>query len=299
MTEVDWSGLFHATGSAADTPRRLAALLGDDPRALVEGCMELWSTLRREGGAWPATAPTALLVVDLLDDPRLGPDDPSLRDAMLVYLYGVGVAADVGGREREVRARIAGRGPELDAWTADYLAADQDGRSRMWQDEGGTGPGELVIERAALACGDLAPGLLRRVLPYLESEHGRRRALAAAAVGSLALDASGTGQCPLLVERLAGVARAASGDPYDLATVLLAVGRLGGDTRPWLTDPHLGVRVCAAMAPGLAGEAAAERELAVSPRAFVESFGDMAPPPQFQSGPYGDLLTARSFRRVG
>ncbi|MEY9862069.1 hypothetical protein ABH935_007713 [Catenulispora sp. GAS73] len=84
--DVDWSGVFHAEGPASDTPRHLHALLGctdsassdNDARVFVDGYSHLWSTtLRRDRRAWPATAPTALLVTELLDDPRLGPDDPS------------------------------------------------------------------------------------------------------------------------------------------------------------------------------------------------------------------------------
>ncbi|SEO98135.1 hypothetical protein SAMN05216267_106410 [Actinacidiphila rubida] len=87
---MNWSGLFYAAGPAGDTPRHLAALLSDDARAFVDGYSHLWSaTLRREGKAWPATA---LLVVELLDNPLLGPEDPSLRDAMLAYLYEVGAS---------------------------------------------------------------------------------------------------------------------------------------------------------------------------------------------------------------
>jgi hypothetical protein len=182
MEDVDWSGLFHAVGPACDTPRHLAALLGDDAKAFVDGYSHLWSTtLRREGKAWPATAPTALLVAELLDNPLLGPDDPSLPDAMLAYLYAVGVAADLGDRAAEIRARVEDRARELRAWTDDYLSAGADGRARMWQD--GTGLGGLVLDQAALACFDLVPTLLRRTLPHLASERAGRRTCAAAAVG--------------------------------------------------------------------------------------------------------------------
>ncbi|GJF33833.1 hypothetical protein KNE206_65330 [Kitasatospora sp. NE20-6] len=297
---VDWSALFHASGPACDTPRHLAALLGDDAKAFVDGYTHLWSaTLRREGRAWPATAPTALLVADLLDDPPPGPDDPSLRDAMLAYLYAVGIAADLGDRAEEIRTRVGDRAPQLRAWTEDYLSADADGRARMWQD--GTGLGGLVLDQAALACFDLAPALLRRTLPHLASERAGRRTCAAAAVGSLARHPSASAQRPALLEQLTSMARAAV-SPHERATVLIAVGHLGGDTHAWLTDPHAGVRGCAALAPGLAGDATADRVLlgpARSPRAFGESFGDMAPPLQFQFEPYQGLFTSALLRRAG
>lgn len=56
------------------------------------------------------------------------------------------------------------------------------------------------------------------------------------------------------------MARAADSS-YDLATILIAIGHLGGDTRPWLTDPHAGVRSCAALAPDLADDATASQVL--------------------------------------
>lgn len=86
----------------------------------------------------------------------------------------------------------------------------------------------------------------------------------------------------------------AADSPYDAATILIAIGQLRGDTRPWLRDARVGVRGCAALAPELSHDATAAQvllELAQSPRAFSESFGDMAPPVQFQSKPYQDLLT--------
>ncbi|MFF7209214.1 hypothetical protein ACFZAU_01595 [Streptomyces sp. NPDC008238] len=292
--DVDWSGLFHAVGPADDTPRHLAALLGDDARAFVDGYSYLWSvTLRREGRAWPATAPTAGLVAELLDDPLLGPDDPSLPDAMLAYLYEVGVAADLGDRAAEIRAQVKGRAPDLRAWTAAYVSTDADGRARMWRD--GTGLGELVLDQAALACFDLVPALLRRTLPHLASERARRRTCAAAAVGSLARHPEASAQRPWLRAQLTSLALGAD-TSHDLATMVIAIGHLDGDTRPWLADPHAGVRACAALAPNLAGDEAADqvlRELARSPQAFGTSFGDLAPPVQLQSTSYEDLLAGR------
>ncbi|MFE5325492.1 hypothetical protein ACFRCG_03600 [Embleya sp. NPDC056575] len=231
-----------------------------------------------------------MLVAELLDNPLLGPDDPSLRNAMLAYLYAIGVAADLGDRAAEIRARVEERAPELRAWSAEYVSTGADGRTRMWQD--GTGLGELVLDRAALACFDAAPELLRRVLPHLASEHTQRRACAAAAVGSLARHPAASGQRPELLEELMSAARAAD-SPCDPATIVIAIGHLGGDTRPWVTDPHAGVRACAAPAPDLAGDDAAVRVLAEpdrSPHPFSRAFGDMAAPVQFQFEPYQGLF---------
>ncbi|MFD8418495.1 hypothetical protein [Streptomyces sp. NPDC059466] len=292
--DVDWSGLFHASGPASDTPGHLAALLGNDARASVDGYSHLWSaTLRREGKAWPATAPTAMLVAELLDNPLLGLDDPSLPDAMLAYLYVVGAAADLGDQATEIRARVQDRAPELRDWTVEYVSADEDGRARMWQD--GTGLGELVLDQAALSCFDVVPVLLQRTLPYLASERARRRTCAAAAVGALARHPAASAQRSELLKQLTSMALAADSS-YDLATMVIAIGHLGGDTHSWLTDPHAGVRVCAALAPDLAGNDTAEHvlmELERSPQAFSKSFGDMAPPLQLQSQSLQDLLAGR------
>jgi len=189
--DVDWSGLFHAEGRASDTPQHLKALLGysdssgDDARVFVDAYSHLWSTtLRRDRRAWPATAPTALLVTELLDDPRLGPDDPSLRDAMLAYLQTVAVVADLGDRAAEVRSRVERRRSDLQEWTADYLSSDADSRARMWEDRAELG--ELVLDQATLACFDIVPEVLQRVCPHLASGSARHRVCAAAAVGALA-----------------------------------------------------------------------------------------------------------------
>ncbi|MFD9475566.1 hypothetical protein [Streptomyces nojiriensis] len=182
--------------------------MGRPRHCVVDGYSHLWSTtLRREGKAWPSTAPTALFVAELLDDPLLGPGDPSLPDAMLAYLHAVCVAADLGARAAEIRARVENRAPELQAWTASCLSADVDARARMWQD--GTELGEPVLGQAALACFDVVPSLLHRALPHLASERGRRRTCAAAAVVALARHPSALPQRPALLEQLTSMAGAA------------------------------------------------------------------------------------------
>jgi hypothetical protein len=64
----------------------------------------------------------------------------------------------------------------------------------------------------------------------------------------------------------------------------------------------MGVRGCAALAPVLVGDDTAMQVLlglAQAPRAFGESFGDMAPPLQFQSEPYQGLLASALLSPTG
>lgn len=287
MDEADWAGLFHREGPAVDTPGHLAALLGDPgdhADAFVAGYRHLWSvTLRREGKAWPATASAAVLVAESLDDPRLGPEDPTVAEALLAYLREVGAAADLGGAAGPLRARVteATAAAAMRRWTADYLASDAHGRTRLWAEEPELR--ELVLDAAVLACFDAVPRLLNRVLPDLASARARRRAAAAGAVGTLARHPASDGRRTELVARLVVVAEA-SRSPYELGTVVVAIGELAGDTRPWLAHANPGVRVCAAVAPALAGDGTAERvlrQLREAPGMFGAAFGAMAPPVQF------------------
>src|SRR5689334_16305580 len=73
-----WSDLYHAYGVATDTPRHLAALVGDDPQARDAALVHLFGAIIHQGTPWSATAPTARAVVAMLDDPRL---DSTSRDA--------------------------------------------------------------------------------------------------------------------------------------------------------------------------------------------------------------------------
>jgi hypothetical protein len=230
------------------------------------------------------------VAVILLDDPRLGPDDPSLRDAMLAYLQNFAAAADIGDREGAIRVDVGQRAAELSAWTECYLAATLDERALMWTDP--TGLGELVLDQASLACFDAVPAILPRVLSHLSSALPRRRVCAAAAVGELARHPSASARRPALIRELTSMATSAD-TTYDLASIVIAIGRLGGDTRQWLGDPRPGVRGSAALAPALADDERATEVLISMSRsleAFITSFGDMAPPQHFMIPPQRDLF---------
>ena len=263
LDTFDWSRFAHGLGPATDTPGHLRALLGDDAGAFVAGYSHLRSqTLRPDGGAWPVTAPVALVVSELLDDPRLGPDDPSMRDAMLAYLHRAAVAGDLGEEAEALRAR--GEQPE------------------------------------ALACYDAAPELLARVLPHLGAERSRQRVCAAAAIGRLARHPAAATRRRPLTDQLDEMAKGTE-EANERATLVFAIGDLGGTPRHWLDDPSPAVRGCAALAATLADDQAATDVLLAlgrSPRAFAASLHGLAGTLQFMVPPYPDLIAETLVQRV-
>ena len=89
---------------------------------------------------------------------------------------------------------------------------------------------------------------------------------------------------------------------YERATLVFAIGDLGGTPRRRLDDPNAAVRGCAALAEALADDEAATRVLlepARSPCAFRESLGDSAPPPQYMVPPYPGHRAEALLRRHG
>ena len=162
------------------------------------------------------------------------------------------------------------------------------------------GLGDVVLDQARLACFDAVPAILPRVLPHLASARPKRRACAAAAIGELARHPSAAKQRPALIGKLVSAAARAE-TAYDLASVVIAIGRLGGDTRTWLGDPRPGIHGSAALAPALVEDQRATDiliEMSRSPETFTASFGDSAPPHHFMIGPPRDLFAEALQGRV-
>jgi hypothetical protein len=80
---VNWHELEHAYGRADDTPRHLAALLGDDRAAVDAAINHLETAVVHQGFPYPAAVPVARAVANLLDNAAL---DPGLRTELLDYL---------------------------------------------------------------------------------------------------------------------------------------------------------------------------------------------------------------------
>ncbi|ORT54028.1 hypothetical protein [Streptomyces sp. CB03238] len=94
---VAWDRLFHAYGTATDTPAHLRGLLTEDEQAISAASEHLWSAILHQGTVWPATAPAAKIVARMLTR-------PALREGALVFLRQVAVASYLGDQADELRS---------------------------------------------------------------------------------------------------------------------------------------------------------------------------------------------------
>ncbi|GAA2338362.1 hypothetical protein OKJ48_09910 [Streptomyces kunmingensis] len=149
--------------------------------------------------------------------------------------------------------------------------------------------------QSELACLALIPRLVETVLSYFDDPRIVWQGWLAAALAMLSCHPLVADQRPAFAARVEQKTRAATRDG-EVATYLIALGGLGGDTRPWLNSPHLGIRASAAMAEDPADNAATEilRALSEEPGAYLASFDeDFAPPAQFMTGrdPLAEAIT--------
>ncbi|MEV6326604.1 hypothetical protein [Streptomyces sp. NPDC051909] len=145
----DWSRVFHAYGTATDTPEVLAGPLGD-----AKG--HLWSAILHQGSVWPATPPVLRIVAARIAE------SPVLA---LSFVRDVAAAVRIGDEEAErLRAEVAAAPTE--EWTAAYAAADEETQVDLWDEADATG--DLVLVKAGLDCLDLRPELRSRVREFLE-----------------------------------------------------------------------------------------------------------------------------------
>jgi hypothetical protein len=103
LDDTNWAALTHAYGSAADTPVVLATLLSGDPDQYGTALGYLDAAVLHQGRVYPATAPTALFVAGILDDPRTTitctsdlpwePRERPLRAALVEWLGSVAASA--------------------------------------------------------------------------------------------------------------------------------------------------------------------------------------------------------------
>lgn len=287
---VEWSYLIHASGSAADVPERFEDWVGSDARKKLDAETYLRNVAFGEG-VWPATAPIVAAFVGLLDDPRLEDFDVH---SQLLFVDRIAHSCDMTRDTASTRAVLAARTDETQAWSAAYAAAEYGELAGLREDH--TGIHDLVRAQSELACLALVPRLVRIMLSFFDDPRIVWQGWLAATLAMLGRHPLVAGQRPAFATRVEQKARAATRDG-EVATFLIALGDLGGDTRPWLNSPHLGIRASAAMAEDLAGDGTAAgilRTLSEEPGAYLASFDNgFAPPAQFMTGrdPLAEAIT--------
>ena len=288
--DVEWSHLIHASGSAVDVPERFEHWVGSDARKKLDA-EDYLRNVAFIDGVWPASAPIVAAFIGLLDDPRLVDFDVH---SQLLFVDRIAQHCDMTRDTASAQAVLAARTDEIQAWSAAYAAAEYGELAGLRED--GTGIRDLVRAQSELACLALVPHLCQTVLSRFDDPRITWHGWLAATLAQLSRHPLVADQRPTFAARVEQKARAATRDG-EVATYLIALGDLGGDTRPWLNSPHLGIRASAAIAEGLAGDrTAAEilRALSEEPGTYLASFDrDFAPPAQFMNGrdPLAEAIT--------
>lgn len=117
---VAWSRLVHFFGSAADLPEHFTAWLGGSVRERLDSGVYLRHadfTL----GLWPATAPTAAVLADLLDGRGLDEEEIYVP---LLFIDTIAHIRDLGNHAEPIRKRCELHADDITTWTAAYIARD-------------------------------------------------------------------------------------------------------------------------------------------------------------------------------
>lgn len=248
LEHADWSRLHHAYGRATDTPGHLRALLSEDPESRKKAMSHLWSAIIHQGTPWTATAPAALVIAGLLSDERIDRGEP-IRANLLSFLVRVAEASRQAGMSLEELERMATFDiePFLDSEDDEALYGNEDAANSFYA-------------RSILGCIKVAPFLIKVMLEGLANTSPRVRACAAMGAVTLSKTESLHGYAKELESRLVALARAAE-DTDERSAHVLALGDLGYSPADFLQDTSPAVRMCAALAPGLATEPVAINEL--------------------------------------
>lgn len=207
--KIDWDGLSHAHGMAADVPGQLALLVGADESLRREALSHLREVAHHQNTIYEVTGPVVHGLTGLVQSPRLrgtpGSPDILLADVMEFFWS---VAHDC-----------------LDA-----LRSETDEVTR-----------EILSVREAFTT---VPAAVRGFLD--DPEPAVRVSTIAALAAATSLDTNQATLARLLDEyehRMSAVT-----DRDERAALVAAIGRHGGDTRTWSSDSDLLVRVCATLA---------------------------------------------------
>ncbi|WP_020474742.1 HEAT repeat domain-containing protein [Zavarzinella formosa] len=247
LEKTDWSRLHHAYGRATDTPGHLRALLDGDDDARKAALSHLNGAIMHQGTPWTATEPVALVVAGLLSDERTEP----VRSHLLSFLVSVAQAPEQRSPwSMEELERLANQ-------NLDSLIDSEDEEAIYEDEEEAT---NAFYAKSLLGCVRVAPILMEVMLEELADPSPRLRACAAMGAVTLAKTESLRAHAGAIGERLTALARSAT-DTDERSAHVLAMGDLGLSPGVFLNDPSPAVRMCAALAPGLAADSVATAEL--------------------------------------
>jgi hypothetical protein len=279
-----WERAFHAYGPARGGDELLDVLRrGAEERYVCEHpevwwrqpYSFLWSALYCAGRITPATVLGLRYLASAVTADDFGGPDPTLRWSALWWIREVARTVTVEVDLDQARHTATRRDdPLVHAWLDEYLRHE-----RMVQDwDEGDEPGRILLAAAEVDCFEAMPEIFGPVASLLTPQGQEQlRASAAGAAAQLV-------RHPKLQHHRAAITtyhlvEAAHGTPPYRASMLLGLGELGGPTEPWLDDPHLGIRICAALAPALATNATATEVLhsaaALATHVLDHAFGDM------------------------
>ncbi|MDB6153950.1 MAG: hypothetical protein JWL90_2403 [Chthoniobacteraceae bacterium] len=270
MTE--WSRLQHAYGRATDTPKHLRALLEKDAEARKEAIFHLWSAVIHQGTPWTATAPAAAVVAGLLSDEHIDRGDRANLLSFLVSVAEVAAQPDPAD-ELALQAVV----------DIESLPGEDNEEEAIYQSDEEM---DACYARAILGCIQVAPLLLTTMLRELDDSNAAVRMRAAmSAVVLMKVNSLGN-RTEEIKSRLLSMAQATHNSD-ERGALLLSLGELGFSPIDYLADPSGAVRMCAALAPGLAENPAAIDVLIEILQQHAGSIEEwfMENPPQFAMHP--------------
>jgi hypothetical protein len=210
----------------------------------------------------------------MMTDERIDRGDPSIRADLLSFLVCVAEASMPSDYSVEQLERMA-------SYDIDHLIASDD-EGALYGDRAAGG---AFFARSILDCAAVTPVLMKVMLDGLEDANPRIRAGAAMGATTLAKVGPLCSHAADLESKLLTMARNAATTDERSAHVL-ALRDLGFAPLEFLADPSPAVRMCAALAPALASNVDATRELidALAHAGDIDKwFTD--PPPQFSMRP--------------
>lgn len=239
IENTDWSRLYHAYGPAVDTPQHLRALVAGDSAARQAAVSHLWSAIIHQGTPWTATGPAALVVVGLLSDPRLDKEN-SIRLGLMTFLVSVVEAPDLAGVRQDELEQMAKFDitPFLEAGDEESLYEDEDAANSFYA-------------QAILGCIEVFPVLMDVMLAGMENSAPGVRMWAARGATLLVRTPELASHTKQVESRLVTLAEEAN-NTDQRSSYVLALGEIGYVPQAYLDDPSPAVRMCAALADGLA-----------------------------------------------